>query len=255
MSNIVIPVAIAMAVSSATAFYAVKRSVFLSDPACDSRIKVFVVASFIALGILGSAAFVVMERGGEFRPGGLGYGAALFLIGLLSGTVLACLLALFVVNRYVMPALRDRAREVHGAAIKDRDELLCKQVEDWVSSQRYLEPNMTIMRMAKEIGTNRTYLSAFINDRFGKPFKQWIQAFRLEYAEKLMLSVSVNVPIKEISFRSGFAAAASFSAAFKNKHGIPPAQWREARLGPRHRPYKSFFTSLENASSTDSDDD
>ena len=50
----------------------------------------------------------------------------------------------------------------------------------------FLQPDLNLTNFAKALGTNRTYLSAFINQRYGKNFNAYINDHRIEYVKELL---------------------------------------------------------------------
>ncbi|MFW5793479.1 MAG: helix-turn-helix domain-containing protein [Bacteroidota bacterium] len=78
----------------------------------------------------------------------------------------------------------------------------------------YLQQDLTLPELAREIGTNRFYLSKIINEEFNCNYNNYINKFRIEYAENLMKENS-DLSIKEISTLSGFNCYMSFIRNFK----------------------------------------
>ena len=58
--------------------------------------------------------------------------------------------------------------------MKKNNELNYEKIEEkikkWTSGKDYLHSGLTIQKMSKEIGINRTYLSHFINDTYQTNF-------------------------------------------------------------------------------------
>ena len=65
----------------------------------------------------------------------------------------------------------------------------------------------------------------------GLTFKSLLNDIRRELAEDLIKDVELSVT--EISFMLGFSESSSFTRAFKNWHGLPPSEAREAALAGR----------------------
>lgn len=80
----------------------------------------------------------------------------------------------------------------------------------------------TIQDMAKTLGTNRTYLNAYIKDKYHATFCEWITGLRLEYA-KTMLKEHPEMSIQKIAESSGFCPAVILSSrSLKRKDAHPP---------------------------------
>lgn len=92
--------------------------------------------------------------------------------------------------------------------------------------QIYLNPEISISEVAKLIGTNRSYLSDYLNHNCNSSFIDYINNLRLEHAEKLMKD-DHTTSIDSISISSGFNSLSTFRRAFIKKHGITPSAYRQ----------------------------
>ena len=77
-------------------------------------------------------------------------------------------------------------------------------------------PDLTINKLAKEISTNRTYLSQTINDEFGKSFIEFINEYRIRESIILFSDTKINkeLSIAGIANEVGFNSVSSFIIAF-----------------------------------------
>lgn len=100
-----------------------------------------------------------------------------------------------------------------------------QKIEEFEKSAKFIEKQYTLNAMAKEIGTNSTYLSKIINARKKTSFANYINNLRIDYAIK-QLSKSASLrsyKIKAISEEFGFNTTQSFSNAFYKSTGIYPS--------------------------------
>lgn len=97
----------------------------------------------------------------------------------------------------------------------------------WLENRSYTQSGFTIQDMAKTIGTNRTYLNAYIKERYHVSFCEWITGLRLEYA-KNMLKEHPEMSIQKIVEASGFLSRSYFIKSFTEKEGCTPAKWRKS---------------------------
>jgi len=66
------------------------------------------------------------------------------------------------------------------------DSLTKKELEKWILKYKpYLNPELKITDLIFEFQTNRTYLSAFINRKYGINFSRFINYWRLIEYEKM----------------------------------------------------------------------
>ncbi len=90
---------------------------------------------------------------------------------------------------------------------------------------QFLQNNISISSLAKEINTNTKYLSKVINYHKNKSFTNYVNELRVQYSvEQLRENASLkNYTIQGIAQEMGFNSAESFSAAFKKSTGIKPS--------------------------------
>lgn len=99
---------------------------------------------------------------------------------------------------------------------------LADRVEEVVThKQLYLQPNLKVSDLARELCTNRFYVSQAINDRMGVSFSDYINQKRIQYAVQLMKE-HPEMPIIEISAQAGYTSDKSFFRNFKKITGHTP---------------------------------
>lgn len=103
---------------------------------------------------------------------------------------------------------------------------LAVKVDRWIKMRRYTVASLTLKAAAKDMDTNRTYLSQFINSRYGCSFSVWIMGLRLAEAKRLMVS-SPTLSLEQVSHTVGFSSLSYFIKSFKQVEGISPGQWRK----------------------------
>ena len=89
----------------------------------------------------------------------------------------------------------------------------------------FLSPKVTLTQLAKECGTNSTYLSKVINFKKNKNFSSYINELRVAFAFAELRDNSTfrKYTIKAIASECGFKSAESFSKAFYKEYGIYPS--------------------------------
>lgn len=98
------------------------------------------------------------------------------------------------------------------------------QLQEWLITKKYLNRGITIEIVAKEINTNRTYLSKYINTTYSCSFRNWITTLRIDESKNLL--TTNTVPINDIAKQIGFASAESFTHIFTRNMGVSPEKWR-----------------------------
>ncbi len=100
-----------------------------------------------------------------------------------------------------------------------------KRFEELVYEEKaFLNPKLTLNELAIRIGTNRTYLSNYINHELNKTFFDFINSLRLEHATKLLLST--NMTLEVIAEKSGFNSLSTFRRYFMYVHKTSPSVYK-----------------------------
>lgn len=91
----------------------------------------------------------------------------------------------------------------------------------------FLHKNITIDGLAKDLGTNRDYLSKSVNELKGKNFSQYLNELRINYiVEELKSNEKLRkYTISAIAEDIGFNNSESFSNAFKKITGTLPSYY------------------------------
>lgn len=94
----------------------------------------------------------------------------------------------------------------------------------------YTDNDINKDKVARLIGTNRTYLSRIINDHYGLTFTQLINNLRIKEAIRILSDADDDTPLKAISHQLGFNSMSTFYSRFAAATGMTPAIYRaEAR--------------------------
>jgi AraC-like DNA-binding protein len=93
------------------------------------------------------------------------------------------------------------------------------------SQEVFRNDNLLITDVAKMIGSNRTYVSSYLNRERGVNFSDYVNGYRVEYAKKL-LDTSPDINLVDVAERSGFSGEASFYRVFKRITGKTPNEYR-----------------------------
>ncbi|PKO99616.1 MAG: hypothetical protein CVU13_03560 [Bacteroidetes bacterium HGW-Bacteroidetes-8] len=112
--------------------------------------------------------------------------------------------------------------------VRKSDELLTKK-------HLFLDQNFKLETLAREIGTNRTYLSRSIRYIKKENFAGYINSKRVEYAKSIISKratcslCGTDKPImstEDFAIASGFGSKRSFVRCFKEREGFTPSQFR-----------------------------
>lgn len=108
----------------------------------------------------------------------------------------------------------------------DRAKALFLKTKDTIGcEQSYINPDLSLDELAKQIQVSRHDLSQAINQIGNINFFDLINGFRIEHAQSLLKQDS-NKSILEICYESGFNSRSAFNKAFKHHTGMTPSSYR-----------------------------
>lgn len=118
---------------------------------------------------------------------------------------------------------RLRAGKAEGG---DRE--LWERLETAMETRKIFQRNnLSLESLAKEMGTNRTYLSNTINRFSGSNFNGYLDKYRIREAAMLIESSSADMTFKQIADAVGYNSLPVFYKAFSKETGLSPGKYRE----------------------------
>lgn len=114
---------------------------------------------------------------------------------------------------------------------KELEKLKVKLQNLMCDEKPYLEPQLTLTDLSRQIGVNSAILSYAINNGFGKNFNDFINEFRIvAVKEKLTNGDAENSNLLGIAFDCGFNSKATFNRAFKKFTGVSPKEFQTSKF-------------------------
>lgn len=92
------------------------------------------------------------------------------------------------------------------------------------SGRPFLDPDYSLGDLANAAFTNKTYVSKTINTMSGKNFRQFVNAYRVQYAVELLRS-NPRLTVGQLAEKSGFNSSVTFGMAFKLNMGETPGEY------------------------------
>jgi len=91
----------------------------------------------------------------------------------------------------------------------------------------YLNPSLTLDKLARRLAIPSRYLSQIINESLGVNFFDFVNGYRIEEAKKLFLDTSNGQrSILDLLFDAGFNTKSVFNRAFKKYTGMTPSEFK-----------------------------
>ena len=124
---------------------------------------------------------------------------------------------------------RPLPEDVPDPAKMEKNDLQTRITDLVEEKQLFLIKDLKITDIARELGTNVTYISACINGQMGISFPEFISRYRVEYALKLMQE-HPEMSSVEVWDASGFNNEKTFFRRFRLQTGMTPAEWKKQHL-------------------------
>lgn len=99
---------------------------------------------------------------------------------------------------------------------------ICELLE---REELYLDSNLRITDVANMLGSNRHYVSVCINAQRNCSFTQFINNYRIDYAQRLLRD-NPEKKVSTVFAEVGFSNDTTFFRAFKAVTGKTPTEWR-----------------------------
>ena len=121
----------------------------------------------------------------------------------------------------VSPPLKLPSDGVLGDVLVHKLETLLLENKIWKN------PQLTLQDLATEVGTNRTYLSNYLNNTLNTTFYDYINGFRLEETLKYLDDPNSTATLVEIAEMCGFNSISTFRRVFVRVKGCSLAEYRQ----------------------------
>ena len=124
---------------------------------------------------------------------------------------------------WIMTRIR---RDTAGAdAVKTRLEQHMTDARPW------LDPELTVARLARQLGLPQRSVSETVNDQFAMSVSRWINGWRIVEAQRL-IHATPERPLVELMLDCGFQTRSNFNKTFKDLTGETPSAWRKRNCTP-----------------------
>jgi AraC-like DNA-binding protein len=132
-----------------------------------------------------------------------------------------------LINPFIDPSNREEVADKFFELDSDEAKVLLKKITDeFTFNKPYLNSDLNLSDIAKKIGTNRTYISSVINQQCNQNFCTFVNRFRLEEVERIIL-VNQSYSNEEIAQNSGFGSVNSLKRAVQAKSGMSVSNYKK----------------------------
>ena len=114
-----------------------------------------------------------------------------------------------------------------SALLDDQKQDLLERLNHLMEVEKaYTKKDLTVVGVAKKLGTNKSYVSQVINEGKGMNFSSYVNEYRVKEARRLLTDKSYHhLKIESIAGDSGFNSVSAFNNAFKKFTGLTPSYY------------------------------
>lgn len=118
----------------------------------------------------------------------------------------------------------------------EKDKNVSKEEVDLIRSfmekeKPYLNPELNLSDLAKDLGMSRAQLSQVINNGFQKNFNDFVNSFRIDtFKEKLKEGEHKQLSLLGIAYDCGFNSKATFNRVFKKLTNASPTEYLNSQI-------------------------
>lgn len=106
------------------------------------------------------------------------------------------------------------------------------KIDDYLEAEKpYLEPDLTLPKLAKKLNVSHHHLSQVINEIYDQNFFDFINKYRVEEVKNKIVDPKFHkYSILGIALESGFNSKSAFNRVFKKFTGTTPSKFRDSQL-------------------------
>lgn len=151
------------------------------------------------------------------------------------------LLLFYFINRLIFKALNNpgifswvdendipvSVKTAGPAGLPDRTTELSALSAHMHKNKPYLNPDLTVETLAKEMHMHPKELSKLTNEYLGQNFFDFVNRYRISAAQELLInSPDEKITVLEILYKTGFNSKSSFNTLFKKYTGLTPTNFK-----------------------------
>ncbi|QOR37200.1 AraC family transcriptional regulator [Billgrantia diversa] len=108
-------------------------------------------------------------------------------------------------------------------------DLLMRLKDHMQRTSPYLDANLTVQQLSRQLNVPTRELSRAINQGLGKNFFEFVSDYRIAEARR-RLTADTHQTILQVMYDSGFNSKSVFNTAFKRATGMTPREYRARQL-------------------------
>lgn len=132
-------------------------------------------------------------------------------------------------KKEIMRIFKEDSRYKTSALDTKRVKNLMNQLLEIMDKEKpYMDPEMSVTKLAKTMGIPKEHISQIINQRFYINFNQFLNKYRVEEAKVRLLDPKESqFVVLKIAHDVGFNSKSTFNSAFKRFTGMSPSEYQK----------------------------
>ncbi|OHU88104.1 MULTISPECIES: helix-turn-helix domain-containing protein [Pseudoalteromonas] len=147
----------------------------------------------------------------------------------LTNAVAIFAITLFIAKRTLLTADEISPTEASTQHAEQIDNPQLTALNNLMEQGAFLQPELTIGKLAEQLGIPAHQLRQLINQALGfSNFSHYLNSYRIPWVcERLNNPTNKKTPILTLAFEAGYGSIAPFNRAFKQQMGLTPTQYRD----------------------------
>lgn len=126
----------------------------------------------------------------------------------------------------VLPSELPMLSSTESSAVLENIDRLATALTRYMKDEKaFLQPDISIEKVAAQLGTNRFYISRLVNVEQSMTFRDYINSLRIDYAKDYM-KLHPTETQEQVALICGFSSASYFNRKFKQVTGLSPQDWK-----------------------------
>ncbi len=122
----------------------------------------------------------------------------------------------------------ERESEILVDKVPGQDELNVRLTKLFENEKLHLTSDLKIWDVTARLGTNRTYLSNFINKNYAVNFSVFVNRYRVDEAKKLLSNMEGSLySLEVVGEKCGFGSYNNFIRVFRELEQLTPGRYRD----------------------------